>query len=125
MSEDVGQTLFNIESLPAIRELSLSYKGEIFTVGQSSAPFIIGRDESCDLSVDSQFASRQHCRLLYQNKNFVIEDSSTNGTYIRIAMGQPSQLNKSLIAITGNGMLKLGEAMAVGDKNVIQFKAVY
>jgi pSer/pThr/pTyr-binding forkhead associated (FHA) protein len=125
MSDDAGQTLFNVDSLPTVRELLISFNGDSFSVSKDNVPFVIGRDESCDLSVESQFASRQHCRILFQNKNFVLEDSSTNGTFVRMGMAQPSQLNNTLTVITGNGVLKLGESIAVGDKQVVQFKAIY
>ena len=125
MSDDASQTLFNVDAIPVVRELLLTYAGKHFVVNQDNVPYIIGRDASCDLTVDSQFASRQHCKVLYHNKNFILKDDSTNGTYIRIGMSQPTQLNKSMTSITGNGMLKLGEALSVGDKDIVAFKAVY
>jgi len=122
---DANQTLFNVDAMPVVRELVLTYAGQETIVSQDAVPFIIGRGEDCDLTVDSQFASRQHCKILFHNKNFILKDDSTNGTYLRIGVSQPTQLNRSMTAITGNGSLKLGEAMAVGDKDVVSFKAVY
>ncbi len=122
---DGNQTLFNVDAMPVVRELILTYAGQDYPVTEASVPFVIGRDESCELTVDSQFASRHHCKILFHNKNFILKDDSTNGTYIRIGMSQPTQLNKSMTSITGNGSFKLGEAMAVGDKDVVTFKAVY
>ena len=125
MSFDASQTLFNVDAIPVVRELVLSYEGQEYVVTQDNVPYIIGRDESCNLTIESQFASRQHCKVLYHNKNYILKDNSTNGTYFRIGLSQPTQLNKSMTSITGNGMFKLGEAMSVGDKNVVTFKAVY
>lgn len=125
MSDDGSQTLFNVDAIPTVRELVLSYAGEEYVVRQDDVPYVIGRDPSCNLSIESQFASRQHCKILFHNKNFILKDDSTNGTYLRLGMGQPTQLNRSMTSITGNGMFKLGESMSVGDKDVVNFKAVY
>lgn len=125
MSEDASQTLFNVNAIPIVRELLLSYAGQEYVVSQDTVPFIIGRDEACDLSIDSQFASRQHCKILYHNKNFILKDDSTNGSYVRMGLSKPTLLNQSMTSVTGDGILKLGEALSVGDKDVVQFKAIY
>ncbi|MCK5881770.1 MAG: FHA domain-containing protein [Sinobacterium sp.] len=125
MTDNSNQTLFNVSAIPVVRELLLKYAGQDYVVTQDNLPFVIGRDESCNLMVDSQFASRHHCKILYHNKNFILKDDSTNGTYFRLGVSQPTQLNRTMTSITGNGVLKLGEAMLVGDKDVVSFKAVY
>jgi adenylate cyclase len=125
MTDDSNLTRFNMAAIQVIQEVVLSYGGKEYRVDPTKAPFSIGRDESCNLSVDSSFASRQHCKILFHNKNFILKDSSTNGTFVRIGGAPPVKLNDSMTSITGNGSIKLGETMKVGDTDVITFKVNY
>ena len=46
-------------------------------------PFVVGRDESADFTVDSSRVSRRHVMLDRQEGRFVLRDlDSTNGTYV-------------------------------------------
>ncbi len=45
-------------------------------------PFVIGRDSSCDVTIDNIGVSREHCRFVWDGKHFFIEDmDSSNGTF--------------------------------------------
>jgi ABC-type multidrug transport system ATPase subunit len=45
--------------------------------------WIVGADASCDIVVEGQWVSRQHCRLEQTAEGFVLEDlGSTNGTFV-------------------------------------------
>lgn len=125
MSEDSNLTRFNVAAIQLIQEIVLSYGGKEYKIDPTKTPFTIGRDEGCQLRVNSTFASRQHCKILFHNKNFILKDSSTNGTFVRIGGAQPVRLSDSMTSITGNGSIKLGEAMKVGDTDVISFKVTY
>lgn len=122
MSDDNNKTTVNMAPVLTVHSLVLSYNGKDYTVDPTKIPFTIGRDESCDLTVDSNFASRQHCKILFHNKNYILKDNSTNGTYMRMGASAPVKLLDSMQAFTSNGSIKLGEAMAIGDKDVISFK---
>jgi adenylate cyclase len=125
MTDDVNLTRFNVAAIQIIQEVVLSYGGKDYKIDPTKTPFTIGRDESCNLTVNSPFASRQHCKILFHNKNFILKDSSTNGTFVRIGGAQPVRLSDSMTSITGNGSIKLGEAMKVGDTDVVTFKVNY
>lgn len=122
MSDDNNKTTVNRTPVLTVHSLVLSYNGKDYIVDPTKIPFTIGRDESCDLTVDSNFASRQHCKILFHNKNYILKDNSTNGTYMRMGASAPVKLLDSMQAFTSNGSIKLGEAMAIGDKDVISFK---
>ena len=122
MSDDGNKTRVNMAPVLTVHSLVLSYNGKDYIVDATKIPFTIGRDESCNLTVDSNFASRQHCKILFHNKNYILKDNSTNGTYMRMVASAPVKLLDSMQAFTSNGSIKLGEAMAIGDKDVISFK---
>ncbi len=47
------------------------------------AGLLVGRDAFCDLRLKDEFVSMQHCKILFENGVFFLEDlGSTNGTFI-------------------------------------------
>jgi predicted component of type VI protein secretion system len=47
-------------------------------------PFVVGRDGSCDVSIDNVGVSRNHCQFTHDGKRWYVEDmGSANGTYHR------------------------------------------
>lgn len=126
MSEDTSNlTQFNMAAIQIVSGLTLSYDGKDYDIDPTKVPFIIGRDASCHLTVNSPVASRQHCKILFHNKNFILKDCSTNGTFVRSGGSQPVRLTDSMTTLNGNGSIKLGDAMKVGDKDIISFKVNY
>ena len=61
---------------------------------------LVGRSSKCDLPLDTESLSRQHCRIDFENGNFYITDlGSTNGVFIqgeRIAPNEKTQFNNFL-----------------------------
>ena len=55
---------------------------------------VVGRDPSCDLVIDRPMVSRRHVRLEDTRDGWVVEDQSSNGTYLdgarigRVAIGR-------------------------------------
>jgi two-component system, cell cycle response regulator len=46
-------------------------------------PCIVGRSSKCDVQIDQESVSRNHCRVSYNGKQYAIRDlGSTNGTYV-------------------------------------------
>ena len=64
MSEDSNLTRFNVAAIQLIQEIVLSYGGKEYKIDPTKTPFTIGRDEGCQLRVNSTFASRQHCETM-------------------------------------------------------------
>ncbi len=68
-----------------VPELALSYQiGDQWHKKVYNQPqLIIGRDPSCDLSVDDRTVSFQHARLSFHHAQWWVEDlNSRNGTYL-------------------------------------------
>ena len=120
MSDD-NQTQFNIAAVQVVSGLVLTYKGENYTITPESTPFTMGRDDSCDVTINSSVASRQHCKILFHNKNYILKDNSTNGTFVRSGSSQPVKLSEGMTTLNANGKIKLGDTITVGDKDVISF----
>ena len=53
----------------------------LITLGED--PFIVGRDQKCDLTISEQAVSRQHARFERTADGFIVTDlDSTNGTWV-------------------------------------------
>jgi len=66
---------------------------------------IIGRSSKCELQVDQESVSRNHARITYDDKSYVIQDlGSTNGTYVN------DELVDS-IALRDGDQLKIGRTI--------------
>src|SRR5262245_53110871 len=56
-------------------------KGMIIPIQKS--PFLIGRNDECQLRAANPYVSHRHCELLTEDDKFVVRDcNSTNGTFI-------------------------------------------
>jgi adenylate cyclase len=119
-------TMFNMDAVIAPRQTQLAVNGNSVAVDADQTLYTIGRDPgSIHLYIDSEFSSRTHCTMQFENKNFSLIDSSTNGTHVRIGANPPIKLQGNATMLTGSGGFKLGEAIKIGDTNLIQYKVVY
>jgi len=49
----------------------------------STEPLIIGRSPKCQIQLDQESVSREHCRIRFEHGEFLVRDlGSTNGTYV-------------------------------------------
>ena len=87
--------------------LRLVFKGHALMVDPGSS-VVLGRSPDCDLVVEHNETSRRHARLRYQSGSYVLEDTSTNGTYIVPDVGSPLYLQRQEQAIYGRGKIYLG-----------------
>lgn len=72
-------------------------------------PLIIGRSAQCDIQVDQESVSRNHCRVRFDGSEFLVRDlGSTNGTYV----------NDNLVE--EEGRLRHGDQLKVG-RTILKF----
>jgi len=72
------------------------------------APITIGREAVCTLTVSSQFASRAHAHVEYRRDKFVLQDRSTNGTFVTADGGKEVFLKGESLPLSGHGIISLG-----------------
>jgi pSer/pThr/pTyr-binding forkhead associated (FHA) protein len=83
--------------------ISGPFRGQTFQVPRGK--FIIGREQDCQLFLDSNFVSRHHCVLLMDDYTLRIRDlGSKNGTYVNRDLAQ-----------TGERILAHGDTVRVAD----------
>ena len=75
----------------------------------TAEPLIIGRSPKCEIQVDQESVSRNHCRIRFEGGEFLVRDlGSTNGTY----------LNDNLVH--EDGRLRHGDQLKVG-RTILKF----
>lgn len=96
------------EKTPILTMVSQPERGRRVSIDLRNRAVFLGRDESCELSIDDPSVSRRHARI-YREKRagepvaIVIQDlGSTNGTYVN---DHPTQRTR----------LQSGDAIFVGD----------
>lgn len=80
---------------------------------------VCGRGDDCDLRVPTAHASRRHAVLSCEDGTVVIQDVSTNGTYLREDNGGERYLHRDAAALTVPATLSLGQTFAAVAPEVI------
>jgi len=121
-------TLSTRIGLPAYRkrldndeEMQLRYRGLTFRINKERTRSVLGRDESCDLVVHSDLASRLHLNIELRFDKFIISDQSTNGTFIRFSDGSVVHITREEISLKGNGSISLGQSFAENPTEIVEF----
>ena len=104
--------------------IELLYRGETIKIRRDQLPYRLGRDEDSELFIPAIVASRQHCTVCFEEGRLGILDNSRNGTYVQIGQAKEICVKQEFFPILGKGMLKLGEPVNCGEKNLIFFKCI-
>ncbi len=103
--------------------VELLYKGKVIQVEEGQLPYKLGREDTdCDLFIPAIVASRHHCTICIEEGRLGVLDTSTNGTFVQIGQAKEICVKDEFFPILGKGMLKLGEPVGCGDKNLIFFR---
>jgi adenylate cyclase len=125
--EDPDATESNLTRTTLMRErervLKLTYGGELVVVRSSGNGIRIGREKDNDLAVESHFASRSHARIYPREGHFVLQDLSSNGTYL-LADGTTGEilLRREEAVLTDRGWIGLGNSAARHGDHTLRFR---
>ena len=117
--QDQGQTLVSDNSAAAdapSQAATISYRGQTWSVDQAHPEISIGREKTNDVVVDVATASRHHASVILRQQKIVIEDHSSNGTFVRLQNGQELLLRREDLVIAGRVLVGLGASLAAGGQ---------
>jgi hypothetical protein len=120
---DLTETSMDVDSQErAGRWLKLSYGGDTFYVPPEGEARI-GRDRSNDVVIASPRASRVHARIYARDRNFVIADQSSNGTFVLID-GNDSEvtLRREEAVLGERGWIGLGNPASKHGTHVLRYR---
>jgi class 3 adenylate cyclase len=99
--------------------LSVSNKERAFSA--QDAPVTIGRETVCALTVASPFASRVHAHVEYRRDKFVLQDRSTNGTFVTPDGGKEVFLKGESLPLGGRGIISLGCPLLAQTGEILRY----
>ena len=102
--------------------MQIDYRGRTFTIVQQSNLMLIGRDASCQIVVLGAKTSRQHAALEWRRGKFVLEDRSTNGSFVLPDGGQLIHLRREELVLQGAGLIGFGEQPREGGAAVVRYE---
>lgn len=108
------------ESTESAATLALTYRGETVTI--SGDPYQIGRGKNCDLIVADSRVSRRHARIERRQGAFLLVDSSTNGTYVKIGEEDAMFLHRDQLRLHGTGRVGLGRHPESDEAEPLRFE---
>jgi adenylate cyclase len=126
-AEDMESTRIGIPAFRKIQdnendnELRLNYRDHSYVVNKKHGTVILGREETCQVIVQSDFASRQHVRIEFRLGKFYIVDQSTNGTYIRFKNGNVVCITCDEMMLEGSGSISLGQSFSEPAVEPVEF----
>lgn len=101
-------------------EATISYRGREWVVNEAQPVLGIGRDATRDLVVATATASRHHANVVLRERKILIEDRSSNGTFVRLQNGQELLLRREELVLAGRVLVGLGASLAVsGDDQLV------
>ncbi len=84
----------------------------------------IGRDMLCDLPINSAKVSRNHARIIYRLGNYMLIDTSTNGTYLYPEGCPASRIRKNMVVLSGKGRIGFGQTWEAGTSHSFEFELI-
>ena len=101
-------------------ELTIQFLDQNFTL-LPVTKLTIGRDaDSVDLCINQTNASRKHCSLYFNRGKFILEDHSTNGTYLKPDDGNEIFLRRESTPLLKDGVISIGQS-ATSNEAVISY----
>lgn len=103
-------------------QLRLRHGLNIILVGVQCTDVALGRAEDNDIGVLNEEASRHHAQISFRHGQFLLQDDSTNGTYIKKDGMAAFVVRRDSIVLDGAGVLCLGAAPEAVGAELIRFE---
>lgn len=103
------------------RTLKLAAQDRVYELKGAGA-LKIGRSLDCDVLITDGNVSRTHAKILYRHPEYLIADTSMNGTYIVPENGPSVHLNRRETVLFGRGRLYVGHHPEMPNATWIDFE---
>jgi class 3 adenylate cyclase len=105
--EDLTASVLKRRAEPAWT-LEVRFGGVRSVVGAARPRLTIGRTAESDITIDLDVVSRWHAEIVMRGDKFVLSDSSTNGTYVRVENGPVLRVCRDEVTLAGTGVIMTG-----------------
>lgn len=103
-------------------QLILTHSGNEIPFDGLDGPLTIGRSPDSTIVLSSGVASRNHADIQLADGRFILNDHSTNGTFLVIDGSEPQEIKHGSVELTGAGTLVIGAAPSDKDGVPIAFR---
>jgi adenylate cyclase len=103
------------------RRLRLMYRDHAIVCSRENESVVVGRAPSCALVVADLTVSRRHCTITLRNGRFVLQDHSTNGTYITAEGGADILAQSEEVVLGGRGRIGFGRPPDASAEEVVEY----
>ena len=100
--------------------LVLNWQDHRKVLSSDEGELSLGVDPAVGLRVDRTSTSRHHAHIVCNNRDFVLVDHSTNGTYVQTEDVRITFIRRGEMRLWGNGWISLGEPLS--DEAAIHFQ---
>ncbi|TMH88208.1 MAG: adenylate/guanylate cyclase domain-containing protein [Betaproteobacteria bacterium] len=124
--KDEELRLCEIASRPStdFRRLRLTYREHAIVCTRENESIVIGRAPSCALVVADLTVSRRHCTITLRDGRFVLQDHSTNGTYITVDGGSDILAQSEEVILGSRGRIGFGRPPDASAEEVVEYDGV-
>lgn len=102
------------------KTIVITYQGKRVEVERG--PVVFGRGTKSDFTIPDSRVSRVHSVIERERDSFVVNDNSTNGTYIKIGNEDPIFLHHEQLRLRGKGHMSFGRPFSDEDAKLLTFK---
>lgn len=95
-----------------------------YLVKVESEGLTLGRDPECSVLIHDPRASRRHAWIGYRNHGFLLEDSSSNGTFVTFEDGSEHMVRHATLPLAGKGNIAFGEDFHESPQQVFRFEVL-
>lgn len=100
----------------------LEFGDQVIVVGPERSVVHIGRDEGNDIVLPTQYVSRRHASVRFQNNKFFLSDFSSNGTFLYVKDERNVFVHRDEVLILGSGVISLGREMSRAGSELVRFQ---
>lgn len=109
-------------TLTGKREIVLSYRDMALSFDRYRPECRMGRKYPADIQIRSRYVSRAHARVYMEGKQFVFEDHSANGSFVKFDGKEARFLHQETLTLRGTGVISLGVSIASAGIDLIRFE---
>ncbi|HSU63705.1 MAG TPA: adenylate/guanylate cyclase domain-containing protein [Burkholderiales bacterium] len=104
-----------------LRRLRLTYRDHAVVCSRENESVVVGRAPGCALVVADLTVSRRHCTITLRDGRFVLQDHSTNGTYVTVEGGADILAQSEEVILGRRGRIGFGRPPDAGLPEAVEY----
>lgn len=102
--------------------MDLHFENQRIALTNHNNKLLLGRDDACDLVVNTKRASRKHAVIEVRGEKIVLVDQSTNGSYVTPSTGNETLVHLEEYVLLESGVISLGCRATKSQGEIIHYQ---